>query len=1159
MEDLSGKSLGQYEITDVLGKGGMAAVYRAYQAAMNRYVAIKVLPPQFTHDESFVERFLYEARIIARLEHRAILPVYDFGTQGERAYIVMRIAEGGTLAGRLEAEGPLPVREVIRVVKQLASGLDYAHKAGVVHRDLKPQNILIDAQGDVYLSDFGIAKVMETTARLTGSELLGTPMYMAPEQGQGASIDYHADIYALGAVIYEMLTGQVPYTGDTPLSIVYRHVNDPVPSARAVNPSVPVRVDGVVRKAMAKSPGDRFESAGVLANALEMVVLTRPVAVDGVEAPAAKVAKPPRKKQRRGWRFWRRAEKDRPKKQPKPPASPVTRLPEAAAPKPAEAEVTPEPAELEIELEQEELQPEDGEIEAGAPAPEPTEPGRTRRVLTRSARLLVALAVAAIIFGAAAAVLLWLTRPQGLDEYLAWPADLNNVWGVTFSPAGERLATANGDGTVRLWNPENGQDVGVLRGHQGAVNDVAYRPDGAYLATAGADGTLRVWSPVTGDEMLQLKGHTGPVLTVTYSPDGWRLASGGEDGTLRLWRLRQTPGGAFEGEQIAELSIPNDDDPDGGPRAVTGVAFSPDSSYLAVAVEGWGVLRWELDDSDVPDGQPLFFDVPVRQVAFDLGSDLMAVGGTEDTVNVWRVRSEEGAPFVQLQGGETLRGLAFSPDGKRIASARSDGVRIWALAASEGEPGEVVERLNGELGSVCGLDYSPSGVFVVAVGCNGRVHVWDMTQGGEVAVVSAPTQTPSFTPMPTPATTPTPTLSPTPTRSPTLTLTPTETLMPAPLLNEGIARTAGVPFFEETFSNPSADWILQSGEVYSVQVLDGALEFAISEPLFFNWVLLDGRVFDDFIFSADLQLVEGENENYGVIFRHTENDDFYLAQFVFEEYFELWEYRDGEFSDEPLLSVYMPELIKDAGQLNHLRIEAVGPWLSFFVNGEMVASIILEGDVLLAGEIGVFFGSVEDSEFSVTRYDNVSVRAVDLAFIETFDTTAGGWLVEEADGWTRRYDDGAYVIEVSDDARTVWSFAAEEYTDVVIEADITYRGDADNAAYGVVCRQQEGNKMYEIDILPDQQVVVGRRDTGGAWVERERWSDVSAVNPGEARNLLRVACVGDTIDVAVNGVYLGSVTDATYRIGRIGLAVGSLGEGGVEVAFGGLVVTAEQE
>ncbi|MBI4758109.1 MAG: protein kinase [Chloroflexi bacterium] len=286
MDDLIGKSLGQYRIVEQLGRGGMAVVYKAYQASLDRYVAIKVLPFFQAQDPTAMERFYREARAIARLEHPNILTVFDFGQVDGTLYIVMQYVEGGTLKERLGA--PLDLDAVAKIIRQVGEALEYAHGLGVVHRDIKPSNVLL-ARGDrVLLSDFGLAKMMESTSALTKAGVgMGTPQYMSPEQGRGEPVDRRSDIYSLGVVLYEMLTGQVPFDAETPLAVVLKHLSTPLPRPRGLNPQIPEPVEQVILKATAKSPAERYQSA---AEMVEALLQARGIARALPEAPRALAA-----------------------------------------------------------------------------------------------------------------------------------------------------------------------------------------------------------------------------------------------------------------------------------------------------------------------------------------------------------------------------------------------------------------------------------------------------------------------------------------------------------------------------------------------------------------------------------------------------------------------------------------------------------------------------------------------------------------------------------------------------------------------------------------------------------------------------------------------------------------------------------------------------
>ena len=267
-ENLIGRTLGQYRIVAEIGHGGMADVYKAYQKSLGRHVAIKILPAVLSRDETFRARFEREARAVARLRHPNILTVFDYGEQEGITYIVMEYARGGTLKDWMAESFSL--EKAVEMINQVGSALAYAHRQGVVHRDVKPGNVLLTGEGWPLLSDFGLAKMVEGSKELTASGMsVGTPEYMSPEQGQGLPTDHRSDIYALGVMLYEMVTGRKPYTADTPMAVIIKHMTAPLPSPRALRPDLPASIERVIIRAMAKLPEDRYANADEMAAALE--------------------------------------------------------------------------------------------------------------------------------------------------------------------------------------------------------------------------------------------------------------------------------------------------------------------------------------------------------------------------------------------------------------------------------------------------------------------------------------------------------------------------------------------------------------------------------------------------------------------------------------------------------------------------------------------------------------------------------------------------------------------------------------------------------------------------------------------------------------------------------------------------------------------------
>jgi serine/threonine-protein kinase len=250
---------GRYRIEDVLGRGGMAGVYRAHDSVLERDVALKILDPRLSGDEEHVERFRREARAIAALSHPNLVTVIDRGEVEECEFIVFELVRGANLKELLHERRALPVQEALALVRQTARGLAYAHAHGVVHRDVKPQNVLVDELGTAKVTDFGIARLVEADGGITQSgTIMGTSDYLSPEQATGKVVDERADEYSLGVLLFELLTGEVPYEGDGAVTVALKHVHDPIPSVRTRRPEIPQRVDDLVRTAMAKRPEERF-------------------------------------------------------------------------------------------------------------------------------------------------------------------------------------------------------------------------------------------------------------------------------------------------------------------------------------------------------------------------------------------------------------------------------------------------------------------------------------------------------------------------------------------------------------------------------------------------------------------------------------------------------------------------------------------------------------------------------------------------------------------------------------------------------------------------------------------------------------------------------------------------------------------------------------
>ena len=683
MTDRVGQRLGNYRLVRKIGQGGFAEVYLGQHIYLETFAAIKVLHARLESDD--VEYFLTEARTVARLLHPNIVRVLEFNVEDTTPFLVVDYAPNGTLRKRHPKGLPVPFTAVVSYSRQVAAALEYAHEQKVIHRDVKPENMLVGRRSEILLSDFGIAVVSHSSRYSSGTQgiqdMAGTVAYMAPEQIQSQACP-NSDQYSLGVVVYEWLCGTRPFQGSF-AEIAVKHTLTPPPSLLEKVLELSPAVEEVVFKALAKDPQQRFENVQVFALALEKAI-GKGLATTYVfpEAPSTEshtalssttvVLSNPESFEES--------------------FATLQSLPPNIVPTPLTTSKLHEHSDSQ--------QPET----TGLPSQI-----QHNRISRRGVVIgLASLAAIGLVGGGIALVthVQTPTHPGQMQTKLlfTYSGHTDWVWSVAWSPVRERIASASADVTVQVWDATNG-DNPIVHHQADTVYAVAWSHDGSRVASSGYDKTVQVWDPTFGDSFLTYSGHSSWVWSVAWSPDAKSIASAGGDKTVQVWN-------ASSGQHLYTYR--------GHTGNVYSVAWSPDGRHIASASSDGTVQVWFPANGDLLYTLRLY-NTTMWSVAWSPDGKRIAAGSNNNTIQVWN--ATDGS-YQYILGGHTdfVYSVAWSPDGKYIASASGDKtVRIW-----DASNGHHLCTYSGHSDIVRSVTWSSDNRRLASASFDKTVQVWQM-------------------------------------------------------------------------------------------------------------------------------------------------------------------------------------------------------------------------------------------------------------------------------------------------------------------------------------------------------------------------------------------------------------------------------------------------